>query len=76
MHEATAKRLTEELRDNCSDVNQTAYHRTKQIEATVGAPERKWDVLAPGYDVEGKLWTVQLIDLPQLQRRTAREGID
>src|SRR6202035_3180129 len=37
------------------------YHRTKQIEATPGAPSRNGDVFVPGYDVEGKLWTVQYI---------------
>src|ERR1700726_4341842 len=29
--------------------------------ATPGAPERKGDVFVPGYDVEGKLWTIQFI---------------
>jgi putative DNA primase/helicase len=33
----------------------------KQLEATLGAPVRKGDVLVPGYDVEGKLWTIQYI---------------
>src|SRR6202140_1746953 len=28
--------------------------------ATPGAPERKGDVFVPGYDVEGKLWTIQI----------------
>jgi putative DNA primase/helicase len=32
MHEATAKRLIEELRLNNSGVSQTAYHKAKQIE--------------------------------------------
>ena len=61
LYEATAKRLVEELQINNSGVNQTAYHQTKQIEATPGAPVRNGDVLVPGYDVEGKLWTVQYI---------------
>jgi putative DNA primase/helicase len=61
MYEATAKRMAEELRINNSGVNQTAYHKAKQIEATPGAPERNGDVLVPGYDVEGKLWTIQFI---------------
>jgi putative DNA primase/helicase len=61
MHEATAERLMEELRSNNSGMSQTAYHRAKRIEATPGAPERNGDVLVPGYDVEGKLWTVQYI---------------
>jgi phage/plasmid primase-like uncharacterized protein len=59
MYEATAKRLVEELRINNSDVSETAYHEAKQIEATRGAYARDGDVLVPGYDVEGKLWTVQ-----------------
>jgi phage/plasmid primase-like uncharacterized protein len=42
-------------------VSQTAYHKTKQIEATPWAPARNGDVLVPGYDVEGKLWTIQSI---------------
>jgi putative DNA primase/helicase len=37
------------------------YHKAKQIEATPGAPARNGDVLVPGYDVEGKLWTIQYI---------------
>jgi phage/plasmid primase-like uncharacterized protein len=60
-YEATAKRMIEELRINNSGVKQTAYHKTKQIEATPGAPTRNGDVLVPGYDVEGKLWTIQYI---------------
>jgi putative DNA primase/helicase len=61
MYEATAKRLAEELRINNSGVNQTAYHKAKQIEATPGAPERNGDVWVPGYDVDGKLWTIHYI---------------
>ena len=38
LYEATAKRLVEELQINNSGVNQTAYHQTKQIEATLGRP--------------------------------------
>ena len=38
LYEATAARLAEELRINNSGVNQTAYHKAKQIEATPGAP--------------------------------------
>ena len=37
------------------------YHKAKQIEATPGAPSRNGDVLVPGYDVDGKLWTIQYI---------------
>ena len=61
LYEATAKRLGEELRINNSGVTQTEYHKAKQIEATPGAPSRNGDVLVPGYDVDGKLWTVQYI---------------
>ena len=55
----TAARLAEELRTNNSGVRQTQYHKAKRIEATPGAPSRDGDVLVPGYDVDGKLWTVQ-----------------
>jgi len=61
LYEATAGRLAEELRTNNSGVTQTEYHKAKQIEATPGAPSRNGDVLVPGYDVDGKLWTVQYI---------------
>ena len=61
LYEATAQRLGEELRINNSGVKQTQYHKAKQIEATPGAPSRNGDVLVPGYDVDGKLWTVQYI---------------
>ena len=61
LYEATAKRLVEELRINNSGVKQTEYHKTKQIEVTPGAPSRNGDVLVPGYDVDGKLWTIQYI---------------
>jgi len=61
LYEATAARLVEELRINNSGVKQTQYHKAKQIEATPGAPTRNGDVLVPGYDVEGKLWTIQYI---------------
>jgi putative DNA primase/helicase len=49
------------LRINNSGVKQTEYHKAKQIEATPGAPSRNGDVLVPGYDVDGKLWTIQYI---------------
>jgi putative DNA primase/helicase len=51
-----------------SSVSQTAYHKAKQIEATPGAPERDGDVLVPGYDVEGKLWTIQFIKEDRTKR--------
>jgi len=61
LYEATAQRLGEELRINNSGVKQTQHHKAKQIEATPGAPSRNGDVLVPGYDVDGKLWTIQYI---------------
>jgi putative DNA primase/helicase len=61
LYEATAQRLGEELRINNSGVKQTQYHKAKQIEATPGAESRNGDVLVPGYDVDGKLWTIQYI---------------
>jgi len=42
----------------CVAVGETVHHKAKQIEGTHGAPVRNGDVLVPGYDVEGKLWTV------------------
>ena len=61
LYEATAQRLSEELRINNSGVKQTEYHKAKQIEATPGAPSRNGDVWVPGYDMDGRLWTVQYI---------------
>jgi putative DNA primase/helicase len=61
LYEATAKRLAEEDYFKFSGVSQTEYHKAKQIEATPGAPVRNGDVLVPGYDVDGKLWTIQYI---------------
>ena len=61
LYEATAQRLSEELRIHNSGVKQTEYHKAKQIEATPGVSSRNGDVLVPGYDVDGKLWTVQYI---------------
>jgi putative DNA primase/helicase len=60
VYEATAARLVEEMRNN-SGVRKTTYHQAKEIEATLGAPSRDGDILVPGYDVEGKLWTIQYI---------------
>jgi putative DNA primase/helicase len=40
----------------------------KQIKVTPGAPVRNGDVLVPGYDVEGKLWTVQYIKEDGMKR--------
>jgi putative DNA primase/helicase len=60
VYQATAARLAEEMRNN-TGVRKTAYHQAKGIEATLGAPSRDGDVLVPGYEVEGKLWTIQYI---------------
>jgi len=60
-YEATSKRLSEELRGLGYSPGTTEYHTAKQIDATLGAPVRNGDVLVPGYDFEGKLWTVQYI---------------
>jgi hypothetical protein len=54
-------RLSEDLRGLSSGVETMGYHKAKQIEAIVGAPVRNGDVLVPGYDSDGKLWTVQYI---------------
>ena len=37
------------------------YHEAKGIEPLPGVPVRNGDLLVAGYDVEGKLWTVQYI---------------
>ena len=60
-YEATSKRLSEELRGLGYSPETTEYHKAKQIDATPGAPVRNGDVLVPGYDFQGKLWTVQYI---------------
>jgi putative DNA primase/helicase len=67
VYEATAARLAEEMRNN-SVARNTAYHEAKGIEATPGAPSRAGDVLVPGYDVEGKLWTIQYIKEDGIKR--------
>jgi putative DNA primase/helicase len=59
--EATAERLSDELRSLPSGVGKTAYHEAKGIEPLPGAPVRNGDLLVPGYDVDGKLWTIQYI---------------
>jgi putative DNA primase/helicase len=61
MYEATSKRLSEELRGLGYNPETTDYHKAKQIDARLGAPVRNGDVLVPGYDWQGKLWTVQYI---------------
>jgi antirestriction protein ArdC/phage/plasmid primase-like uncharacterized protein len=60
--EATAARLSGELRPmSLSGVQKTGYHDAKGIEPLPGAPVRNGDLLVPGYDVAGKLWTIQYI---------------
>ena len=59
--EATATRLSAELRSLPSGVEKTAYHEAKGIEPLPGAPVRNGDMLVPGYDMDGKLWTIQYI---------------
>lgn len=60
--EATATRLSANLRSlSFSGLQKTAYHDVKGIEPLPGAPARDGDLLVPGYDVDGKLWTIQYI---------------
>ena len=59
--EATADRLSGELRSLPSGVEKTAYHEAKGIEPLPEVPVRNGDLLVPGYDVEGKVWTLQYI---------------
>jgi len=60
--EATATRLSANLRSlSFSGLQKTAYHDVKGIEPLPGAPARDGDLLVPGYDVDGKLCTIQYI---------------
>jgi putative DNA primase/helicase len=60
--EATANRLSAELLSlPRSGFEKTRYHDAKGIEPLPGAPVRDRDLLVPGYDVDGKLWTIQYI---------------
>ena len=61
IYEATSRRLLEELRGPGCSLEKTAYHKAKQIDATLGAPVRNGNLLVPGYDLQGKLWTIQYI---------------
>ena len=70
---ATAGRLSAELRSLPSGVEKTAYHEAKGIEPLPGVPVRNGDVLVPGYDVDGKVWTVQYIK-EDGTKRFARES--
>jgi putative DNA primase/helicase len=72
--EATANRLSGELRSlSLSGVQKTGYHEAKGIEPLAGAAVRNGDLLVPGYDVNGKLWTVQYIKADGT-KRFARES--
>jgi phage/plasmid primase-like uncharacterized protein len=72
--EATAARLSGELRSlSLSGVQKTAYHDAKGIEPLPGAAVRNGDLLVPGYDVDGKLWTIQYIK-EDGTKRFARES--
>lgn len=54
--------LVNELQSlSLSGVEKTSYHKAKGIEPLAGVPVRNGDLLVAGYDVEGKLWTVQYI---------------
>jgi putative DNA primase/helicase len=61
MYEATSKRLSLDLRGLGYSSGTTDYHKAKQIGASLGAPVRNGDLLVPGYDSQGKLWTIQYI---------------
>jgi phage/plasmid primase-like uncharacterized protein len=71
--EATADRLSGELRSLPSGVEKTAYHEAKGIEPLSGAPVRNGDLLVPGYGVDGKVWTIQYIK-EDGTKRFARES--
>src|SRR6516164_4625617 len=71
--EATADRLSSELRSLPSGVEKTACHEAKGIEPLPGVPVRNGDLLVAGYDVEGKLWTIQYIK-EDGTKRFARES--
>jgi len=71
--EATADRLSSELRSLPFGVEKTAYHEAKGIEPLPGVPVRNGDLLVAGYDVEGKLWTIQYIK-EDGTKRFARES--
>jgi len=72
-HEATAERLANGLSVIGARITKTEYHDRKGIEPTPGAPARHGTVLVPGYDIEGKLWTVQYI-APDGTKRFAKDS--
>ena len=60
--EATATRVSADVSSlSFSGVQKTRYHEAKGIELLAGAAVRNGDLLVPGYDVDGKLWTIQYI---------------
>ena len=72
--DAAAARLSGELRSvSLSGVQKTAYHDAKGIEPLPGAAVRNGDLLVPGYDIDGKLWTIQYIK-EDGTKRFARES--
>jgi putative DNA primase/helicase len=71
--EATSKRLIEEFRALPATSERTAYHESKGIDALAGTRVRNGTLVVPGYDLEGKLWTVQYIQ-EDGTKRFARES--
>ena len=60
--EATATRFSADLRSlSFSGVQKTPYHEAKGIAPVAGVAVRNGNLWVPGYDVEGKLWTIQYI---------------
>jgi len=61
LYETTARQLADYLRGLTSGTETNADQAAKWIEAMTGVSMRNGDILVPGYDSEGKLWTVQYI---------------
>jgi putative DNA primase/helicase len=61
LYETTAERLANLLRVVGARADASPYHERKGIAQTAGAPVRNGVVLVPGYDLDGKLWTIQYI---------------
>ena len=61
LYETTARQLADYLRGLTSGTETTADYRAKWMKAMPGARMRNGDVLVPGYDSDGQLWTVQYI---------------
>ena len=67
--EATATRVSADVSSfSFSGVQKTRYHEAKGIELLAGAAVRNGDLLVPGYDVDGKLWTIQFKRFPRRNR--------